>query len=92
MWVELYDDSDFSDRSLMLDWVDRGALNYADFDYAQHFEDKTSAVRWCLPPGRRLRLYEDKGFSGSSIDLVGRGHRRLHGFGDNASSAQWLQD
>ena len=92
MWVELYDDSDFSDRSLMLDWVDRGALNYADFDYAQHFEDKASAVRWCLPPGRRLRLYEDKGFSGSSIDLVGRGHRRLHGFGDNASSARWLQD
>lgn len=89
-WVELYDDSDFSDRGLMIDVPDEQLENYADYDRAEGFEDKASAVRWCIPQGRRYRLFRDKNFTGSFHDLMGAGERNLGsvGFGDKTSSSR----
>jgi hypothetical protein len=96
-WVELYDDAGFGDRSLMVDFVDRALEDYSNFDRAEGFEDKTSSVRWCLPPGATFRLWEDKNPSGGgSRDLAGDGS--FHGisnlddigFGDATSAAEWL--
>jgi hypothetical protein len=99
-WAELYDDADDDierDRSLMVDFVDRDQEDYLNFDHAEGFEDKPSAVRWCLPDGATFRLWQDKNpCGGSMLDLVGDGtfHQISNldsvNFGDTASCAHWL--
>jgi hypothetical protein len=74
----------------MIDFPDRDLENYADYDRLEGFEDKASAVRWCIPPGWRYRLFKDKNFTGSINDLVGSGAKALGGFGDETSSSKWL--
>ncbi len=61
-------------------------------------EDKTSAVRWCIPVGWRYRLYADKNPCGGSYkDLVGNGAVQTLsnlgdiGFNDKVSCSKWLQ-
>jgi hypothetical protein len=51
-WVELYDDSDFTDRGFMIDFPDHDLENCADYDRLEGFEDKASAVRWLVHPAR----------------------------------------
>ena len=91
-FVELYDDSDWSDRGLMIDYPDRYLENYANYDHTEGFEDKASAVRYCIPPGWRYRLYKDKNYKGGYHDLIGTGSKNLnsYGFGDKTSSSRWL--
>jgi hypothetical protein len=96
-WAELYDDAGFGDRSLMIDFVDRNLEDYSNFDHAEGFEDKTSSVRWCIPPGAVFRLWQNKNSCGGDhLDLVGDGtFRRISNldsvsFGDEASCAEWL--
>ena len=65
---------------------------FADVD---NFNDKTSAVRYCIPPGYRVRLYKDSNYSGGTKDLIGTGgpvsvNLNDWGFGDKTSAAQWL--
>jgi hypothetical protein len=94
-WVELYDDTGFDgDRSVMIDFLDRGLRNYLNYDLVEGFEDKSSAARWCLPSGWRYRLFRHKGnCRGRTVDLVGSGvpasDRR---FGDNAGVVRRFND
>ncbi|HWM90567.1 MAG TPA: hypothetical protein VN493_07355 [Thermoanaerobaculia bacterium] len=94
-WVELYDDSGFKDRGLMIDYVDRLLENYDNYDQTEGFEDKTSAAKWCVPPGWRYRLYQHKNPCGGSFrDLTGAGEEDNFddiGFGDEVSCSRWLQ-
>lgn len=94
-WVDFYDDSNFGDRGFIYDYVDRNLKNWASFHTIDAFNDKASAVRWCIPPGWRVRLYSDSNYGGSSKDLIGDG--TMHevnlndwSFGDTVSSARWL--
>ncbi|MFP2905366.1 hypothetical protein ACLESD_09980 [Pyxidicoccus sp. 3LFB2] len=94
-WVDFYDDSDFTDRGFIFDHADRGLKNWASFHAIDAFNDKASAVRWCIPPGHRVRLYGDSNYGGSYKDLIGDGTRRQvnlnsWSFGDKVSSARWL--
>jgi hypothetical protein len=94
-WVDFYDDSDFSDRGFIFDHADRDLKNWASFHAIDAFNDKASAVRWCIPPGHRVRLYGDSNYGGSYKDLIGDGTRRQvnlnsWSFGDKTSSARWL--
>src|SRR5262245_17181456 len=96
-WAELYVDADFGGRSLMVDFVDRHLEDYANFDRAEDFEDRTSSVHWCIPPRAVFRLWQDKGpCGGSHVDLVGDGtfhsisNLASINFGDKASCAEWL--
>ncbi len=91
-FVELYDDSDFSDRGLMIDYPDEGRRNYADFKRVEGFTDKASALRYCLPPGWAFRLYKDDTFRGGTLELRGTGALDLNSqsFGDAASSGRFL--
>ncbi|MEM9553674.1 MAG: hypothetical protein AAGC60_05395 [Acidobacteriota bacterium] len=50
-FVELNDDSDWSDRGFMIDFPDRDREYFADYDALEGLEDKVSAVRYCIPPG-----------------------------------------
>ena len=102
-WVELYDDTGFDgDRSVMIDYVDRGLRNYGNYDRVEGFEDKASAARWCLPAGSRYRLYQHKGgCRGRAVDLIGSGtpasDRRfgdrsgiVRRFNDEVSCSRWI--
>jgi hypothetical protein len=91
-FVELYDDSNFTDRGLMVDYPDYNKEQYANFSYVEGFNDKTSAVRYCLPYGWRARLYEHSNFGGSYRELSGRGSLNLNNvsFGDKTSSMRFL--
>jgi hypothetical protein len=94
-WVELYDDDNWRDRGLMIDFLDRGEEAYDDFDYVEGFGDKTSSARWCLPPGYRCVLFEDHGYEGSTLNLTGSGSLKDianfddHHFGDKTSSCHF---
>lgn len=94
-FVDFYDDSNFSDRGFIFDFPDRSLKNWARFSEVDNFNDKASAVRYCIPPGYRVRLYKDSNYSGSTKDLVGTGaptsvNLNNWSFGDNTSAAQWL--
>ncbi len=91
-FVELYDDSDFSDRGLMIDYPDAGKENYASFNNTEGFNDKASAIRYCIPPGWRFRLYEHSSYGGSYKQFGGQGATNLGtlGFGDKGSSGRFV--
>lgn len=96
-FVDFYEDSDFTDRGFIFDFADRGSKNWARFHDIDGLNDKVSAVRWCLPPGHRVRLHADSNYSGKTQDLIGDGSLRevnlnSWGFGDKVSSARWLAD
>ncbi len=94
-WVELFDNENFGDRGLMIDFVDRALEDYTNYDRVDGFEDKTTSVVWCLPPGATYRLWENKNSCGGDHrDLVGTGAlasiANLGGFGDETSCSEWL--
>ncbi len=91
-FVELYDDSDFTDRGLMIDYPDTGRENYANFSNVEGFNDKASALRYCIPYGWRYRLYEHSNYGGSYKQFGGRGSVNLNnvGFGDKGSSGRFI--
>ncbi len=91
-FVELYDDSDFTDRGLMIDYPDAGRENAASFSNTEGFNDKASSIRYCIPFGWRYRLYENSNYGGSYKQFGGRGSVNLHsvGFGDKGSSGRFI--
>jgi hypothetical protein len=94
-WVELYDDTGFDgDRGLMIDFVDRDLKDYTNYDLVENFEDKASAVRWCIPPGSSYVLWEHKDPCGGVRNtLPGAGtmleSSDLGDFGDDVSCSVW---
>lgn len=95
-WVELYDDEHLSDRSVMIDFVDRHLKNYRNLNSVEDFEDRPTSVRWCIPHGAVYRLWQRRDpCEGNVVDLVGTGSLEplnLHdvSFGDAASCSEWL--
>ncbi|TCP81667.1 hypothetical protein C8J31_112113 [Rhizobium sp. PP-CC-2G-626] len=91
-WAELYDDSNFSDRGLMIDYADYTLRRYDNLKNVEGFGDKTSAVRWCIPAGWRVRLYDDDGFRDRYKEFTGTGEQNLNavGFNDKTSSVRFV--
>jgi hypothetical protein len=85
-WVELYDDDNYQDRSLMIGWVDRNLEDYCDYREVDDFDGRASSVRWCLPRGLSYRLYSGLGLKegtcggGMALELHGDG--TLHAVAD----------
>lgn len=77
-WIELYNDesgwNDSSpDKSLMLDKIDYGLENWLDLDKENGWGDEPDSVRYRLPVGHQVLLFEDQNFNGSYLRLVGDG-------------------
>jgi hypothetical protein len=95
-WVELYDDAHFLDRSIVVDFDDRGLLELEDFNELDGFNDKTSSVRWRSPPGLDIELREHDHFGGDPLVLPGTGQTEEIAdlddvdFGDKTSSLRWI--
>lgn len=77
-WIELYNDESGwndsnPDKSLMLDKVDYGLENWLDLDKEDGWGDEPDSVRYRLPVGHQVLLFEDQNFNGSYLRLVGDG-------------------
>jgi hypothetical protein len=72
-WVELYENTNFTGRSLFIELIDRAARNYNDFGAAASFHDQARSARWCMPQGTRYRLWQHSNRSGTPQDLMGTG-------------------
>ncbi len=72
-WVELYDDDNFGDRSIVVDYDDRSKLELNNFGKLDGFNDKTTAVRWRAPVGLDIELYDDDNFRDRYVILKGTG-------------------
>lgn len=93
-WVELFDDVNFGDRSIKVNYRDRALYELSNFNNLDGFNDKTSSVRWRLPVGMSVELYDDDNFSDTRKVLVGNGAvqqiSNLGGFGDKVSSMRFI--
>jgi hypothetical protein len=72
-WVELYDDTYWKDRSIVVDYDDRSKLELNNFNDLDNFNDKTSSVRWRSPKGLDIILYDDDNYKDRKIILCGTG-------------------
>src|SRR5262245_55466505 len=97
-WAELYEDTNFRDRSIVFDWDDRLADDFDDFDALDGFGDEASSLIFRAPVGCSLQLYADRAYGGRRLVFNGTGgvvrvpdlHAATYGFGDQASSVQWV--
>ncbi len=79
-WVELYEDGNFRSRSIVVDYDDRAKLELDDFGDLDNFDDKTSSMRWRLPVGMSVTLFQDDDFDADGSSFV------LHGDGTTQSN------
>ncbi len=93
-WVELFDDVNFEDRSIKVPYHDRALYEMSDLNKLDGFGDKTSSVRWRLPVGMSVELFDDRNFSDTKRTLVENGQIRqisdLGSFGDKTSSFRFV--
>lgn len=97
-WVKLYDDKSFKDRVLTIEVGDDAAnLNNVTSDNGKHgFGDKTSSVRYKIPVGWKLVLFDDHDYKDSTYELRGTGYLvevpDLGSFSDKTSSYRWERE
>jgi len=77
-WIELYNDEsgwndNSPDKSLMLDKIDFGLENWRDLDDEDGWGDEPDSLRFRLPAGHQVLLFEDQNFSGNYLRLAGTG-------------------
>lgn len=97
-WVELFDDDTFGDRHLLIDYVDRNLKPYVNYTYdaMESFNDKASSVRWCIPSGYAMKVYQNDSYGGSALTLSGTGTLQTYSnlknqsFGDKISSSKFV--
>ncbi len=101
-WIELYEDSDFGGRTVVIDFNKRSAPYLATFSKMDAFNDLASSARWCFPAGHGFTLFQDADHKGASFTFHGDGKMqsapRLSdlrfaqttiGMNDRASSGRW---
>lgn len=71
-WIELYDDDDFEGESLVLEYDDRHKDDYQDLR-KMSFNDRASSLRYWMPSGWQIKLYDDDNFKtgGGVLTLTG---------------------
>lgn len=97
-WVRLYDDKGFKDRVLTI----KGGTEHSDLKKVKSdngqmgYNDKASAVRFQIPKGWKLVLFDDKNHKDSTYELKGTGKvveiPDLGSFSDKTSSVRWERD
>lgn len=94
-WVRLYDDKGFKDRVLTVKYP-KDVVNMNDVksdNGKKGFGDKTSSVKWQIPKGWKVVLFDDHDYKDSTYELVGTGTVKevsdLGSFSDKCSSLRW---
>ena len=65
-WVELYDDPGYTDRNLMIDYIDRNKEFYYNYKKVEGFNDKPSSVRYCIAKDWSLYMFQHTSEDGKS--------------------------
>lgn len=91
-FVKLYDDKGYTDRSLTVgykqDIQDMHRIHSDDGKLG--FNDKASSVKFRIPSGWQVCLYEDKYFANRRYCIKGTGEEKDVGyFNDKTSSLKW---
>lgn len=60
-WIELYDDDNFEGESLVLEYDDRHKDDYQDLR-KMSFNDRASSLRYWMPTGWKIQLFDDDNF------------------------------
>ncbi len=60
-WIELYDDDDFEGESLVMDYHDRHKDDFQDLR-KMSFNDRASSLRYWMPSGWKIQLFDDDNF------------------------------
>jgi len=90
--VQLFRDSDFKNDFAPLDGVTKSNKGGQTYDLPDELNDSLSSVRWNLPAGVVVVLYEDVGPKGEQLALWGKGqvsHLAKFDFNDKASRWAW---
>merc|ERR1719295_1020844 len=86
----VYDDEEFQDRSVVLDFKDQDKDNFEKLGSLDDFNDKTSSMLWCLREGCTGTIYEHSNFGGSSITLPrGNGGNGEGGQRHDMATVKW---
>ena len=81
--MELFEDDEFGNLTRVM----------VEFGNHQSFEVSYSSVRWDIPTGKVLRLYDEENYQGPYMDLCGEGsHPDLDAFEAKAKSAKWFDE
>ena len=94
-YVKLYDDENFTDRALTIKYPNnvKDMHNVKSDDGKSGFNDKTTSVKWYLPIGWQVILYDDDNYRDSQFPLIGTGKLEviyhLGSFSDKTSSLKW---
>jgi len=92
-WVAAYDEQGFRGRTFTIKYPketpDLG-LEHAD-DGKYGFNDKARSVRWQIPTGWMFVLYDERGFRGNRLELIGTGkvESNVGPLTGDASSGRW---
>lgn len=89
-WIELYDDDDFGGESLVMDFDDRHKDDFQDLR-EMSFNDRASSLRYWLPPGWTIRLYNNDNFKTEGGVLTLNGANGVQTI-ENLSDAPWSFD
>jgi len=73
IYIELYDDRNLSDRSIIYEYDDRFLENWGDLGDIDGFNDKASSIRWCAPIGTCIRFHENPDWGGGTLTFEGTG-------------------
>lgn len=78
-WIELYWDvegwdDDSPNKSLMFDHIDFGRDSFLNLDDEAGWAEEADSLRYWAPPGMRIKLFDQNGWGGQSITLVGDGN------------------
>jgi len=93
-WAEFYGGRRFKDPTFRLEAGPDGT-NAGTHAFPDPLRDRTTSLRWSVPAGWRLRLYDRSGCGGRFIDLTGSGESddlAVLGFDDRLTCARWLPE
>lgn len=92
VYIELFDDRNLSDRSIIYEYDDRYLENWGDLGEIDGFNDKASSIRWCAPTGTCIRFHENPDWGGATLTFEGTGKMEVildlddYGWNDRISS------
>jgi hypothetical protein len=94
-WVQLFDDKSFKDRVLTVKGENdiKDLKNVKSDNGEKGFNDKASSLKFQIPEGWELVLFDDHDYKDSGLELKGTGKvgdmSDLGSFSDKASSMRW---
>jgi hypothetical protein len=93
-WAEFYGGRQFKEPTFRLEAGPDGE-DTGTFVFPYQARERITSLRWSMPDGWRLRLYDQSECGGQFVDLTGSGESddlSVLGFDDRLSCARWIPE